>query len=379
MKLLRIGALAMIIFVLSTPTLIAQQFGPPTFYAIGTLGATPEAMVAADFNNDGVIDVATTANAFRLLTVSLGKGDGTFQPAIRAKWPPLGTTPMALAVGDFNKDGIPDLVSLLWNSNSPGWAVVWLGNGDGTFHQSAQFQVGMSPGSEVVADYNGDGNLDIATVTALTKGVSVFLGNGDGTFQPGVVYNSTKASLFVTAGDLNGDGFPDLVETNQDGSVSVLLNSGTGTFPSAANYSTSDTLTEVTVGDVNGDGKPDVVICVQDPVEQAVAVFLNQGNGTLGTPTFYDVTAAGTVPSGIVIADFNKDGKQDLAVVNGTKAPGLFYGNGDGTFQNVIALNDGPKGGTGIVTADFNKDGAPDLAFTVLSKSPKLAVLLNTQ
>ena len=147
--------------------------------------------------------------------------------------------PGEIAQGDFNGDGKPDLViaDYTLTSSLPGTVLsVLLGEGDGTFQPAVSCSRPMgTPRSVAVGDFNGDGFTDL--VTAVNNGVVVLLGNGDGTFQPQVRYAAGTYPAFVAVGDFNGDGIADLVVTNQfSNDISILLGKGDGTFHAAVNY-----------------------------------------------------------------------------------------------------------------------------------------------
>jgi hypothetical protein len=313
----------------------------------------------------------------------------------------------SVAIGDLNGDGKPDLVVISPCPCGPGNGVigVLLGNGDGTFQQPVSYDPGaFEPGAVAIGDVNGDGKPDlvIATLCQATGfcgdpapgGVSVLLGNGDGTFQPAVGYSSggyTRggARAFVVISDVNGDGKSDVIVSSEcqssnncnyptgPGGVTVLLGNGDGTFQPAVSYSSGGwDATSVAVADVNGDGKLDLVVSnfclsgndcqpyVKDP--GGVSVLLGNGDGTFQPPVSF--SSSGYFAYWVAIADVNGDGHPDLVVVNGCDnnyncGPAnlaVFLGNGDGTFQNPVKY-DGPYGATSVAIGDVNGDGNLDL------------------
>ena len=134
----------------------------------------------------------------------------------------VGTNPRSVAVGDFNGDGRPDLAVANGNSNA---VSVLLGNGDGTFQPALSFDAGNHPSSVAVGDFNGDGRPDLAVSNFTSKNVSVLLGNGDGTFQSARTFGAGSYPHSVAVGDFNGDGRLDLAAANANSNdVSVLLN-----------------------------------------------------------------------------------------------------------------------------------------------------------
>lgn len=139
-------------------------------------------MVTADFNRDGILDLASSDWGSSSVAVWLGRGDGTFG----GYWRTSVCGAHHLAVGDFNADGIADLAVA---SRGCGQVVVLLGNGDGTFRQSQSISTRGTPYSVTVGDFNSDGKLDLAAPNEWGQGVSVLLGNGDGTFQPPIECN----------------------------------------------------------------------------------------------------------------------------------------------------------------------------------------------
>jgi hypothetical protein len=221
----------------------------------------------------------------------------------------VGTAPKEVFIADYDGDGKLDLAATNSGSNT---VSILLGNGDGTFQTHVDYAVGTSPRSLAAGDFNGDGKLDIAVSNNLAGTISLLIGNGDGTFKTHVDYPAGNSPGAIVVADLNQDGKLDLVVTNfKDNVISVFLGNGDGTFGPRSTYATGIGPAVLTLGDFNQDGKLDV--STGDFTANTISVLLGNGDGTFGAHTEY---AAGSAPSGIVPADFNADGKLDLAVSN---------------------------------------------------------------
>lgn len=329
-------------------------------------GVSPNAVLAADFNGDGKLDLAVANGGSNILSILLGNGDGTFTVSAT---PSTGAVPHSLAVGDFNKDGKLDLAVANASDNS---VSVFLGNGDGTFQAQASYAVGNAPAYVVAADFDRDGKLDLAVTNQVDATVSILLGKGDGTFQvPASPFAAVPANASVkdvagvAVGDFNGDNKLDLAVTNtSNDTVSVLLGNGDGTFQAPVTYSTGnsgDQPIAVSAVDVNGDGKLD--LAVTNLHANTVAILVGNGDGTFQTKVTYPSTnGAQTGPSAIATGDFNADGKIDLAVTNqGNNAVSILFGNGNGVFQAPVEFTTGnfPEG---VAAGDFTGNGRLDLA-----------------
>jgi hypothetical protein len=327
-------------------------------------------VAVGDFNNDGQPDLITlnyqNNNATRILTLALGAPGPNFQA------PPESFVSVAdvLATGDFNEDGKLDVVASNGFNNL---ASVALGQGNGTFISRSSFTVlppNNSAGEFVVGDFNGDHHLDLVTVSDNKFGqVFLALGNGNGTFQPGVRVNVGIHSNFVAAADVNGDGKLDLVATNYGtggiGNVQVALGNGDGTFQSPTTVSVgSYDPNFLAIGDLNGDGKPDLLV-VNGGNPGSFAILLGNGDGTFQSPS--PSTTLGTYPMQPLLVDLNGDGRRDVVfqMNNLTQNLYVFLGNGDGTFlpPQIYNLTGGPSYVIGTpVVADFNGDGRLDIA-----------------
>lgn len=338
----------------------------PTFtLSTVTAGSSPQRTIAADFNHDGIMDMAAVDGPNNEIIVMLGNGDGTFDSPVPY---PAQSNPSGLIAADFNGDGNLDIVSANYNNNT---IFVLLGNGDGTFHAPIDFgtSTGGGPWDLAVGDFNGDGRLDLAVVNNTGNSISVFLGNGDGSFQArrDVPTNSNPGQM--TVGDFNGDGILDMAVANFGGftgnTVSVFLGNGNGTFKPKVDYATNLAPLSVVTADFNGDGKLDLAVAdscgSSSPCGRPglVSILLGNGDGTFQTHVDY---AAGSFPYTIVAGDFNGDGKLDVAVSDLDSAQvTILSGPGDGTFPNSTATAAGASA-VGLVAADFNNDGEMDLA-----------------
>ena len=226
----------------------------------------------------------------------------------------------SLVVGDFNGDHIPDLAVTAYDIiglNQGSGVEIFLGGANGLFHAGGIYQLpsfpGISSSSIVAGDFNHDGNLDLATVTQV--GVSILFGNGDGTFQPSVNYSAGTFPTAVAMSDFNGDGNLDLAISNQNSNnVSILLGQADGTFQPAVNYAVGVQPVYVAAGEFNHDGTPDLVVANYDKNGYGtVSILFGVGDGTFHAAVNHKV---GLYPQSIAVADYNRDGKDDLAITH---------------------------------------------------------------
>ena len=362
----------------------------------------------ADMDGDGQLDsvcrgyATAPANSAisNFVTIRKGRPDGSFDVTPIANLPYPATDFVSPArIADLNGDGIPDLIA-----HSNDGLVVFLGRAglqfappvhynfyNGTVENFYTGNLFVSDPS-LVADFNGDGVLDIAA--SGSNGIYITYGQRDGTFDAPPIVQSGEWIGFAVAGDFDGDGNPDVVTS---GNRTLLLHAGRGdgsfnapvpiqqqTIP--AGNPPPGTGAYLLKGDFNGDGRPDV-LALQETANPSLSpsLFLNQGGGRFGMPVTISAVPFGDIPIGRTtgVADLNGDGRDDLLNVsyvagNGSGAFAVSFSNGDGTFKQATTLV--PLGSQGSnfynsapAVADFNGDGKMDV---VLPSNSTVQILL---
>ncbi len=274
----------------------------------------------------------------------------------------------SVAFGDVNNDGRPDLVATNRRTTGGDYVGIFLNNGAGGF-SSTPLEAGSNLSARVVvlADFNKDGNLDMVIGTdSLTTGLNIRLGNGSGNFATGIPTGSAiiESVSDLVAADFNGDGNLDLAMTKVGGyntapsnAVKVWFGNGMGGF---SGFSTSALMfggaQDIEVADFNVDGRPDIAATA--PNSNVIQILLNNGAG--GFNAALNTTYNGARK--LVSADFNRDCIPDLAVTNNSNTIGVFLGNGTGGFgaPTVVVVNQ--IGQEGIAVGDFNRDKKIDIA-----------------
>ena len=335
-------------------------------------------LAAHDLDGDGKLDLVVNDSTGSEIGILKGNGDGTF---VWSQTYSVEVNPAALIVTDFNNDGIADIVvgsgndAIVGPDTGSGYMSVLLGNGDGTFRGTPLYATGNWPSSVAIADFNNDGNADlVATNLYGDPSVEWFKGNGDGTFATGAgiaQFGPASAASFAATADFNGDGNPDLAVASANGSVLVSLGDGHGGFAPTTSTSVAGSPEYLAVGDFNGDGIPDVVVAgatVQGGSTGAVSVLTGNGDGTFKTPTTPLIGLNALV---VATGDFNLDGNLDAVVVaqgsvGNNNVPGsvvILLGSAAGTLtaQPAMTVGTTPADPLFVAVGDVNGDGKPDL------------------
>ncbi len=359
---------------LTPPADLAMALGKLSFAQakLATTGPHPSLLFAADFNNDQKLDLVVIDATGQTPGLLLGNGDGTLQKEVNLSVPGAS----ALAIADLNHDGNMDILTGNQNGNASDLAVL-LGNGNGTFQAAIHSGTtgGMGPCWMAVGDLDRDGQTDVVIAESATQEAVLAYGDGKGNFINAVHQPFGQNPDTVGLADVNSDQRLDLLVGMNGGEVWVMLGGG-GQFGQAATYQlVTDAWDPRAVADLNGDGAID--LAVAGGGSGLVALMYGnggpKGNGTFAVgPTYKTASAA---PVALALADFNLDGKLDVASADKGGTTTVFLGGGN-PLQAGVSFTSGSIPDA-IVSGDFNGDGKPDLALAN-NLGPNIAVLLNT-
>lgn len=311
-----------------------------------------------DLNNDGWIDYVAVNEVSHDLRVLMNRADGSglVHPVLQPP-SPIGAEGSPNEAADYNNDGLLDMA----NSNTSSSTVsVLLGNGNGTFQPQQSIPVGNSPHGLASLDVDGDADLDIVIASNGSNNLSLMRNNGSGVFGPAAAFESGGNGEYpLAAGDMDNDGLTDLVVgTAFDNQLHVLRSNGNGTFTRTFNGPAEGSPWMISVGDVNGDGNLDV--STANGFTNTARILLGNGAGALGAP----IAPGGTLGGSLIATDLGDlDGDGDLDWVLSSYTAARWYvlvNNGSGAFTATQQIP-APQSGSCGSLYDFDNDGDLDL------------------
>lgn len=365
------------------------QFAPPSH--VPTLrGAF--SVNAADFNEDGDIDLAVSCRRGNSVSVYLGDGRGGF-PSRSDHFLGDDRWPTGVTSADLNDDGSLDLI--VNNYGAPDIRIdtisILYGDGQGGFSDPVEIPSGgPNPSSVAIADYDGDGRLDLAisnraSHTPITPSVTILQQTTPGQFVLNAEHLPGNNPRYVLATNLNGDNVPDLVVANHAPSsapsTSVFIGEGDGTFRAPIVLDAVNALQPLQVAgaDLNEDGMLDLVVLNRKTArgQRGITIYTGLGGGQFRDAVYLE-DWLGELPSSLIVEDIDGDGHRDIAVVNGFSDDLMIYhGNGLGGFTGpkifLFEVGITPRA---VVAADLDHDGDQDLVIAN-KEGDTLAILLN--
>jgi hypothetical protein len=328
--------------------------------------SSPVSVAIGDFNRDNISDIVVANSGTNNIGLFLGYGNGTFATQIPYSMP-AASSPVWVVVDDMNNDHTPDII--VANSNADNIGILF-GYGNGTFRNVTTHSTGDSSGpcSVAVGDFNKDSWKDIAVANAGTITIAVLSGMGNGTNFSGSKYATPLGSIFVSifVGDVNNDTNLDILVTGSGvdiGIVYIFFGFGDGNFTIPTVYSTGLHAVPTSIGicDFDNDGR--VALAVTNSIKANIFFMFQYGSDQFVTAWLF-TTGNGSSPMAVTVGDFDNDSHEDIAVANsGTNNIGIFRGKGDRTFfvQKTYSTGNHSRPNA-IAVADFNNDNQLDIA-----------------
>lgn len=331
-------------------------------FAPETLGGSELGYVAVgDLNGDGVEDVVA-AGYLPTAVVLLGQGDGTFVEAFE-----FGNNFVrGFASGDFDEDGLLDLIVVTVISFGRTTTSLWPGRGDGTFEPPVEISTNECVRGLLVEDLDGNDALDFVATDACSDDVRIYLGVGDGTFSLTSSHAVGEEPRPVVSGDLNGDGNLDLVVGNyRSNDLSALFGLGGGQFSGETRLPLTDEPARnplsLSLGDLDGDGALDIVY--GRDFQDVGVLFGDAGGGFTVSETLWKEEGTYFGPISTHAVDVNEDGADDVVVASAYSGLYVLLSTGDRGFTQPLTYAAPSTGGSAI--ADMNGDGLPDVVTVV--------------
>lgn len=332
-------------------------------------GGTTIDITIDDFNNDGTPDVAVVLEEGTVV-VMVNDGRGTLTPGNQISLPPAGGPLSSIVSADFNQDGLIDLAAM---GSFDSHVFVLINEGDVQFAEPVPLEPPNFTFSSALeaADMDDDGDIDLV----LNQPPVVFINAGDGTFGSYASFNGGPVPSIHATGDLDGDTTPDIVSTDFNAGARIIYNDGAHTYTPGPVLAAGPSVVFPLIADLNDDGLNDILVANSiggiggDPgLTGRITVLMNEGEGVFAAPTFFEV---GDNPRHLDVGDINGDGHVDVVAANSESGTAsISLGNGDGTFERDVMFGNDPGR---LMLSDMDGDGQQDIVMT----AGGLAILFN--